>query len=102
MALKIVWTPRAEKGFEKIIAYIEENWSDREVQSFVRESFRFFKLLIEHPEILEKSDKQKNVYRGPMDRYNILTYRIKPRKKQIQLLNIRSAKQRPLDRDDLG
>lgn len=96
MALKIVWTPRAEKGFEKILAYIEENWTQREVQSFVRESFRFFELLTEHPEILEKSDKQKNVYRGPMDNHNILTYRIKPRKKQIELLNIRSARQKPL------
>lgn len=98
MALEIVWTPQAEKGFEKIITYLSENWSEREVQNFVRESFRFFELLTEHPEILEKSDKQKNVYRGPMDKHNILTYRFKPRKKQIELLNIRSAKQKPLKR----
>jgi plasmid stabilization system protein ParE len=96
MALEIVWTTRAEKEFEKIIAYIEENWTQREVQNFVRESFRFFELLTEHPEIFEKSDKQKNVYRGPMDNHNILTYRFKTRKKQIELLNIRSAKRKPL------
>lgn len=98
MALKIVWTPRAEKGFEKILAYIQENWTQREVQNFIRESFRFFALLTEHPEILEKSDKQRNVYRGPMDSHNILTYRIKPRKRQIELLNIRSARQKPLNK----
>jgi plasmid stabilization system protein ParE len=96
MALEIVWTPRAEKGFEKIIAYIEENWTEREVQNFVLESFRFFELLTTHPEILEKSSRQKNVYRGPMDNHNILTYRINPRKKQIEFLNIRSAKRKPL------
>lgn len=96
MALEIVWTPRAEKGFEKIIAYIGENWTEREAQNFVRESFRFFELLTEHPEILEKSGKQKNVYRGLMDNHNILTYRINTRKKQIELLNIRSAKRKPL------
>jgi len=98
VALEIVWTPRAEKGFEKIIAYIEENWTEREVQNFVWELFRFFELLTEHPEILEKSGKQKNVYRGPLDNHNILTYRFKPRKKQIELLNIRSAKRNPLRR----
>jgi len=27
MALEIVWTTRAEKEFEKIIVYIEENWT---------------------------------------------------------------------------
>jgi plasmid stabilization system protein ParE len=98
MALEIVWTTRAEKGFEKIIAYLEENWTEREVQSFILESFRFFELLTTHPEILQKSSKQKNVYRGPMDNYNILTYRIKPQKKQIEFLNIRAAKRKPLKR----
>ena len=96
MALEIVWTLGAERGFEKIVAYLEENWTEQEVQNFVRQSFRFFELLIEHPEILEKSGKQKNVYRGPMDNHNILTYRFKPGKKQIELLNISSAKRKSL------
>lgn len=95
MALEIVWTSRAEKGFEKILSYLEEKWTEREVQNFVQESFSFFEVLAEHPEILEKSSKKKNVYRGPMDNHNILTYRINPRKKQIELLNIRSAKRKP-------
>jgi len=95
VALEIVWTPRAEKGFEEILLYIEENWTQREVQNFIQSSFSFFDLLTEHPEILERSGKQKNVYRGPMDNHNILTYRIKPRKGQIELLNIRSAKRKP-------
>ena len=98
MALEIVWTPRAEKGFEKIITHLEENWTELEIKSFILESFRFFELLTTHPEILEKSSKQKNVYRGPMDNHNILTYRVKPRKKQIEFLNIRSAKRKPLKR----
>jgi len=96
MALEIVWTPRAEKGFQSVITYLEENWTEREVQNFVRESFLFFDLLAAHPEILAKSAKQKNVYRGPMDNHNMLTYRFKPRKKQIELLNIRSFSQKPL------
>jgi plasmid stabilization system protein ParE len=96
VALKIVWTPRAEKGFERIILYLEENWSEREVQSFIRNSFEFFDLLAKQPEILQKSTKQRNVYRGPMDSHNILTYRYRPRKKQIELLNIRSARRKPI------
>jgi plasmid stabilization system protein ParE len=96
MALEIVWTPRAEKGFESTIAYLEENWTQREVEKFVQSSFQFFDLLAHRPEILERSPKQKNVFRGPMDGHNILTYRLKPRKKQIELLNIRSSKRKPL------
>lgn len=96
MALEIVWTTRAEKGFEKIITYLEDNWTQREVENFVQSSFAFFDLLAKRPHILARSSKQKCVYRGPMDNHNILTYRLKPRKKQIELLNIRSSKRKPL------
>jgi plasmid stabilization system protein ParE len=96
MALEIVWTKRAEKGFDKIITYLEENWTPREVENFVQSSFAFIDLLAKQPQILAKSSKQKYVYRGPMDGHNILTYRLKPRKKQIELLNIRASKRKPL------
>lgn len=96
MALEIVWTKRAINGYDKVISYLEENWTEREVQNFVKETAEFFDLLIAFPEILEKSGKQKNVYRGPLDKHSIITYRLKPRSKQIQILNIRSAKRKPL------
>jgi plasmid stabilization system protein ParE len=98
MALEIVWTPRAEQGFKQIIDYLKENWTEREVQNFIQKAFRLFELLSEHPEILEKSDKQKNVHRGAIDRHTILTYRIWPEKHTIELVNIRSAKRKPLKR----
>jgi len=98
MALKIVWTPRAEKAYEEIISYLEEHWTEREVRNFLHQSQIFFELLYRRPEILEKSDNHKNLYRGPMDKHNIITYRVRPRKKQIELLNIRSAKQKPLNK----
>ena len=95
MAFVIVWTARAKRNFESVIRYLHENWSEQEVKNFVRESFHFFDFLTKHPEILEKSEFKKNIYRGPMDKHNILTYRVKPQKRQIELLNIRSAKQKP-------
>lgn len=96
MAVEIIWTKRAEKGFNSIIEYLVENWTEREIETFVKQSFHFFDLLSEHPELLQKSDK-KNIYRGAMDNHNILTYRFKPRKKQIELVNIRPAKRRPIE-----
>jgi len=66
MAFKIVWTIQAVKGFEKIINYLEENWSGREVSNFVNEADRFFKTLVIHPEILQKTGARKNTYRGPI------------------------------------
>jgi len=96
MAFEIVWTRRAVKGYDNIINYLESNWSDREVSRFVIETNKFFESLMLHPELLRKSARYKNLHRGPINPLTILTYRIKPRKKQIELINIRGARQKPL------
>jgi len=96
MALALVWTKRAIQGFDKIVRYLEENWTDREVRSFIRESDEFFTLLSNYPEMLQKTRRYKNVHRGPMNKLTIVTYRVKPRKQQIEIINVRSARQRPL------
>ncbi|NQZ78621.1 MAG: type II toxin-antitoxin system RelE/ParE family toxin [Ekhidna sp.] len=96
MALEIVWTKRAQNGYENIINYIKTYFSDKEVRRFVHQSNEFLKLLSQYPELLESTKSHKNLHRGPINKYTILTYRIKPRKKQIELINIRSVRQKPL------
>jgi plasmid stabilization system protein ParE len=96
MAYKIVWTTKAVKGFDSVINYLELNWTDREIRNFIKETEEVLELLKEHPELFQSSAKNKNVHRGLLNRLTILTYRIKPRNKQIQLINIRSARQKPL------
>ena|ERR1700748_3006850 len=98
MAFKIVWTKQAAKGYDKIVRYLIENWTDKEVANFINETERFFEVLAEHPHILQKTSRHNNVYRGPINRLTILTYRVKPINKQIELINIRGARQKPLKR----
>ena len=95
MALRIVWTKRAEKGFDNIVEYLVSNFSDRDVRRFVLQSHRFFELLTEYPELLPRTNRHKNLRRGPLNKYTILTYQIKPRKGEIVLINIRSARKSP-------
>lgn len=97
MDYEIVWTKRAIAGFDRIVNYLESEWTDKEVSYFVNEANSFFKLLTRHHEILSKTNKKgTNLYRGPLNKYTILTYRVKPRNKQIVLINIRGARQKPL------
>jgi plasmid stabilization system protein ParE len=67
MALKIVWTVRAAQGFDRIIKYLEEQWTEKEVKNFVKEANVFFELLKEHPGILQMSSQRKNIHRGPIN-----------------------------------
>ncbi len=96
MALALVWTKRAIQGYDRIVHYLELHWTEKEVRNFVLESDEFFKLLSQYPELLQKTSRHKNIYRGPMNKLTIITYRIKPRKQQIELINIRGSKQKPL------
>ncbi|MCF6353115.1 MAG: type II toxin-antitoxin system RelE/ParE family toxin [Cyclobacteriaceae bacterium] len=34
MALKIVWTDEANEGLDEIIEYIEEKWTEKELNKF--------------------------------------------------------------------
>jgi plasmid stabilization system protein ParE len=97
MALKIIWSKRAEQGYDRIVRYLIENWSEKEVKMFVQETSKFLDLLIENPRILQKSQTRKNLFRGPMNRLTMITYRIYPRKKVIEIVNIRSTRQKPID-----
>ncbi|MFP3860388.1 MAG: type II toxin-antitoxin system RelE/ParE family toxin [Bacteroidales bacterium] len=96
MAVKLVWTKKATQGYDRIIKYLEEEWSEKEVRNFVRETAHFFDLLKENPKMLEPTGKHKNLYRGPINRLTIITYRYKPRKKEIVLVNIRETRRKPL------
>lgn len=95
MALKILWTPQAEKGYDDIINYLADQWTDREIRSFIQETRQFLDLLSRNPHLLQPSLTRKNVYRGPINPLTIVTYRIKPQKKVIELLNVRGARQMP-------
>jgi plasmid stabilization system protein ParE len=96
MALALVWTKRAIQGYDRIVHYLEEHWTDKEVQNFIRECDEFFMLLSEYPELLQKTSRHKHVYRRPINKLTIVTYRVKPRKQQIELINIRGSRQKPL------
>lgn len=95
MALGVIWSERAEKGFEEIIEYLEKRWTEKEISNFIQDVDSFLKLLEKNPNMLKSSGK-KNLYRGPINRLTIVTYQVKPRKRQIYLVNIRSARKKPL------
>lgn len=87
-----MWTRQAARGHARVIVYLEENWTQKEVKSFENRMADFLTRLIEYPELLKPSSK-KNVRRGPIDRHTMLTYRVTS--DRIELLNMRGTRQRP-------
>ena len=94
MAFEITWTERAIKGFDEVIYYLKTHWTDREITIFLRETQEFLDLLSSHPYLLQKTSKNKNVHRGPLNKLTLITYRVKARKNQIEIINIRDARRK--------
>lgn len=59
MAYKVEWTAQAIEGHDEIIHYLESNFTDEEIQSFVNETYEFIELLKIYPFLLQKSNQKK-------------------------------------------
>jgi len=96
MALTIIWTKEAEEGYDDIINYLVTKFTKKEVRNFVKEVDDFLQLLSQNQKLLQKTTKYKNLHRGPINKLTMLTYQVKPRKKELVLISIRSTRKKPL------
>jgi len=94
VALTIVWTRQAISGYIAIREYIEHKWTAKEVAAFEYQVSHFLRQLANHPNLLKES-ASKGIRRGPINRFTIVTYRVKGNR--LEILNVRSSRQKPLD-----
>jgi len=96
MALEIVWTLQAERGLDKVLEYLEEEWSAKEILALEERIFDLMQRISKYPKICPPTGKYPNVHKGLVDRNNYIVYRIRPRKRTIEVINFRGTKQKPL------
>jgi len=61
--LKIRWTEEATKNLESIVAYLESNWTPKELKKFFRKLEKQLLILSLFPEAYPISLKKKQVHR---------------------------------------
>ncbi len=61
MAVKIRWTKRAQKSFERIVDYLHAEWSLAVAVKFVNKSNAFIEILKDHPQIGKQEKAQKGL-----------------------------------------
>lgn len=96
MALRIVWTPQAEKGLDKVLEYLEEEWSAKEILALEKRILDLMERISKYPKICPPTGKYPNVRKGSVDKNNYIVYRIRPRKKSIEIITFRGTKQKPI------
>ena len=77
MALKIQWTKKAEKSFDKIVEYLEEEWSEASAKKFVRKTNKLLSRIAENPEICPAIEDKEEVRKGVVTMQTSVFYRVK-------------------------
>ena len=93
--MKISWTPTARISYFNVLDHLAENWTIREVESFINEVESLLTKIANNPEMFQASGKKKNVRKGLITKHNTLYYRIKPRKKELELITFWDSRQDP-------
>lgn len=96
MALKIVWTPQAENGLEKVLNYLEAEWTIMEILNLEQKVNDLLNRISQYPKICPQTGKFSNVYKGFVDKNNYIIYRIRPKENIIEIINFRGTKQKPI------
>lgn len=80
MALEIEWSRRADRKFDRILEYLQENWGEKTTRAFVLKVYDFLDILKEYPLIGSIENKNEEVRGFTIVRQVNVFYKIKENK----------------------
>jgi plasmid stabilization system protein ParE len=93
--MNLSWTPTARMTYFNVLDFLFENWTKNEIESFVHETERVLKEIIENPYMFKVSRNKRSIRKGLITKHNSLYYRVRPRKEEIELLTFWDNRQNP-------
>lgn len=69
MAILIKWANEAKKTFDKNIDYIVEEWTDREIKNFIKQTNNILLRITAQPEMYAASAKSSNIRKAQVYRF---------------------------------
>ena len=95
MVEEIIWSTKASISFDENIKFLEEFWSDNEVERFVNHADITIDLIKHHPLAFPKYKKYYNIRKALVVKQVSLFYKYYPKQKKIQLLVFFNNFQKP-------
>jgi plasmid stabilization system protein ParE len=94
MALVARWSKEAEDTFDEIIEYLENNWTEKEIQDFVQKAQKVIGQIEENPYQFKASRFQK-IRKALITKHNSLFYFVNEAEKVIELYAFWDNRQNP-------
>ncbi|MDZ7719553.1 MAG: type II toxin-antitoxin system RelE/ParE family toxin [Balneolaceae bacterium] len=89
----VVWTEEAARNVDSVIDYLQENWSQREVQRFLGKLRERVWLISQNPELFPESKVVQNTRRSVLSKQITIYYRVESL--QIEILHVFDTRQNP-------
>jgi plasmid stabilization system protein ParE len=95
MANEVKWTIRAKESFERNVAYLQAEWTDREIENFINATTEKIKLISIFPELFSATDRRKHIHKTIITKQIILFYRHYKKLGRIELLVFWDSRSNP-------
>lgn len=92
MAKKVIWSNEAIKSFDNVLNYLNENWTEKEVDDFILQTDAAIELISKFPLMFRRFNK-RNIRAALITKHNLLIYKVY--KSHINILNFWDTRQDP-------
>ena len=79
----------------EIVDFLNKKWTKKEVDAFAEQTDKVIEQISENPYMFVATEKRKNTRKGLVNKLVSLFYKVKPRKKEIELLRFRDNRMDP-------
>jgi plasmid stabilization system protein ParE len=93
---RVRWTDNALKELAETIAFLETNWTKKELRKLSNALDKTLNLISQNPYLFQSSDFKKDIRRAVILSLNSLYYRIKDQ--DVEILSFFSNRQKPTKR----
>jgi len=91
MPKPVIWSPLAEKDLESILDYLQNNWDDQVLQSFIEITGKLIHRISVNPKLFPVILVKRNIRKCVLTKHNTLFYR--ERRTHIDILRIYDTRQ---------
>ena len=93
--MDIIWSAKAKISYFKVLDYLNENWTQKEIIQFNQRSQIVLKAIKKNPGIFPCSIKNKEIRKAIVDKNNVFFYKVDTFNQKIHLLTFFDCRQDP-------
>ena len=90
---KLIWSDEALQGLKRIIEYLEQRWTQKEIKKFARLLDKQLNIIQDNPLIFPQSNKSEGIRKSVLSKQTSIYYKVEENK--IYLLTLFDNRQDP-------